>query len=202
MSSPTAKACPVCHPGAAKRSCGQIVLSTKPSARSSARPIGPPARPKRSARRHHCSPDPASHWSTDAHRTRSRHRRRLAPKGKLLRSRRSRADRPSRFQHRPSGRQSASVLAAAKQTSDVMAGMKTDNRMAAMFGRGGAPNNARHVHKHFIAVDDCEAARCTERLAAREFPAARVPSRASLPLFPAGKLAVHRRSIVSSSLRL
>jgi hypothetical protein len=56
-----------------------------------------------------------------------------------------------------------------------------------MFGRGGAPNNARRVHEHFIAVDDCEAARCTQRLAAREFPAARVPSRASLPLFPAGK---------------
>jgi hypothetical protein len=56
-----------------------------------------------------------------------------------------------------------------------------------MFGRGGAPNNARPVHEHFIAVDDREAARCTQRLAAREFPAVRVPARASLALFPAGK---------------
>lgn len=52
---------------------------------------------------------------------------------------------------------------------EVMAGTKIDNRMPAMFERGGAPNNARYVHKHFLPVDERETARCRERLAALDF---------------------------------
>ena len=71
-----------------------------------------------------------------------------------------------------------------------------------MFGRGGAPNNARPVHEHFIAVDDCEAARCTQRLAALEFSSCTRTVARIAPVVSCGETCIYRGPIVSSSLRL
>jgi hypothetical protein len=65
---------------------------------------------------------------------------------------------------------SASELVAARQPSNMIAEMKTDNRMPAMFGCGAAPNNARAVYERFHGGDVGAAARCAESLAALDFP--------------------------------
>jgi len=83
-----------------------------------------------------------------------------------------------------------------------MAWMKTDNRMSPMFGRGGARNNARHVHKHFIAVNDCEAERCPERLSALELSSfTRVVARIAR-IVSCGETCIHQGLIVALGLHL
>jgi hypothetical protein len=68
-----------------------------------------------------------------------------------------------------------------------MTRIKTGNRMPVMFWRSDALNNARHGHKHFMAVNDCDVAPCTARFAALESTRCTRGARVSLPLFPAGK---------------
>ena len=86
--------------------------------------------------------------------------------------------------------------------SDVMAWMRTDNRMPVMLRYGGARNNGRRVHRHFIAVDDGEAARFTERLAALEFSRGTRAVARIAPVVSFDETCIHRGPIVSNFLRL
>src|SRR5208283_3818262 len=85
--------------------------------------------------------------------------------------------------------------------SDVMAWMRTDKRMPAILRHGGTRNNARHVHRHFIAVNVCEAARCTERPAVLEFSSCTRAVARIAPVVSCGETCIHRGPIVSQLLR-
>jgi hypothetical protein len=73
-----------------------------------------------------------------------------------------------------------------------MSGIKKHNRMPAMFGRGGAPGNARYGHEHFLLVDERETARCRERLAALDFSSCTRAVTRIAPRVSCGETRIHR----------